>query len=134
MRKYILGGVVALGVTAALLALRYRHVTQPILDLTQPYALWEGGLITEIRNCDSADAAATFVACAELNCRAAIARQLPNPAAAVIGIGTLVEASDIRYVRIVAPIQYAASAPIPLPKGYECQMEGYRVIQARVLH
>ena len=134
MRKYILGGVVALGVIAALLALRYRHVTQPILDLTQPYALWEGGLITEIRNCDSADAAATFVACAELNCRAAVARQLPNPAAAVIGIGTLVEATDIRYVRIVAPIASATSSPLPLPKGYECQMEGYRVIQARILH
>ena len=133
MRKYILGGVVALGVIA-LLALRYRQVTPSALNLTQPYALWEAGLITEIRNCDSADAAATFVACAELNCRAAVARQLPNPAAAVIGIGTLVEATDIRYVRIVAPIQYATSPPVPLPKGYECQMEGYRVIQARILH
>lgn len=133
MRKYILAGVIALGVIAALLASRY-HVTPSALNLTQPYALWEAGLITEIRNCDGADEAATFVACAELNCRAAVARQLPNPAAAVIGIGTLVEASDIHYVRIVAPIQYAASIPTPLPKGYECQMEGYRVIQARVLH
>ena len=105
-----------------------------IKKLTVPYAVWQDGRISEIRNCDGADQSDTVMACIELHCRADIAHVLPSPEHAVIGVGMFVDGADIRYVRLVGPVQYVGPLPTPRPNGYECEMEGWRVVRSRIFH
>ena len=102
--------------------------------LIQPYAIWEAGKVAAIRNCDVTNNSENAVACMELNCRAAVAQQLPLVASATIGIGTIVDSIDIRYVRIVGPVEYAETPLSPRPNGYECDIEGLRPVRVRILH
>ena len=102
--------------------------------LTVPYAVWREGKISEIRNCDGADQTDTVKACIELHCRAEIAGVLADSEHAVIGVGAFVDGADIRYVRIVGPVQYVGPPPPTRPNGYECEMEGWRVVNSRIFH
>lgn len=98
----------------------------------QPVAVWRDGRIEAIQHCEHPTEAETLLACASLHCQAAAAARVPNPTAIRIGIASRVPGSDASYLRFVGVIETEQAAP--LPRGYECHVEGLTVTELRLIN